>query len=441
MDFHMGKNTYFYLADREVLVLSATPMARKNQISNPLLSRLSRAILPLFAFLLSLGGLPARDGGPTVGYSPQLQPIEGDQPVVFSYNLEITSPPNVAVGSNQIITPVPGVVTAPSGVSVATALSFVSLSPTSLVFTGPHQTQTITVSLSVPLGTAAGDYSWSISTSGWPAGTIDPFAFINAKVTIPQIPDSPAVNLTAPIDGATFVYNTGGPPLTIPLAFTATAPAVSPIISVDADLNGLAVPVSSSGLGTGSVSANGVLTVTSGGLFTVRARATNGVGTSEDTAEFTVIVENTPPPPPPPPPARCGVNWLPPISLGKVQKGGSTVAIKFELDCGCEQGADRDGDGDPDHYPGQRTKSKDKVDPTIVVAISEVLANGSVAPPVLFSHNPHDKASGYAIKGGDMYHLNFRAAPGPHRYLIEVFHFPAGAPGPQVIGTKEFTTK
>lgn len=410
-------------------------------ITRPLISQVNRILLAALGFFVSPGVISARDGGPTVGYKPQLRLIEGDQPLTHSYTLEITSPSNVTGNANLTITPVIGVISAPSGVSVATALSYVSHSPASIVFTGPNQTQELTVSVNVPLGTTAGDYSWSIATSGWPAGTIDPLATINAKVTIPQVPDAPAVSLTAPIDGATFVYNAGGPPLAIPLAFSATAPAISPIISVDADLNGQAVAVSATGLGTGSVSASGVLTVTSGGLFTVRARATNGVGTSEDTAEFTVIVENTPPPPPPPPPARCGVNWLPPISLGKVQKGGSTVAIKFELDCGCEQGVDRDGDGDPDHYPGQRTKSKDKVDPTIVVAISEILPNGSIAPPVLFSHNPHDKASGYTIKGGDMYHLNFRAAPGPHRYLIEVFHFPAGAPGPQVIGTKEFTTK
>lgn len=426
-----------------LLPVSAYEMNTGISHSTSFFTGILKVVPPALAFLFSLGVITARDAGPTVGYNPQLRLVEGDQPLTYSYDLEITSPSNIAENANVTITPVFGVISAPSGVPVATALSYVSHSPASIVFTAPNQTKAITVSVNVPLGTAAGDYSWSIATSGWPVGTIDPRATINAKVSIPQAPEAPAVSLTAPLDGTTFVYNAGGPPLVIPLAFSATASADSPITAVDADLNGQAVTVSATGLGSGNVSANGVLTVTTGGLFTVRARATNGAGTSEDTVEFTVIVENTPPPPPPPPPppAQCGVNWLPPISLGKVQKGGSTVAIKFELDCGCEEGLDRDGDGDPDHYPGQRTKSKDKIDKTVVIAVSEMLANGLISPPQLFTYDGGRRGNGYSIQGNDMYHLDFRTASGAHRYLIEIFHFPAGAPGPQVIGTKEFTTK
>lgn len=397
-------------------------------------------VLTALAISLGTAGLAA-DRSPAVTYLPATQNVEGDQPLHSSYVLSITAPSNVSPGQPVTISPVVSVTQSPAGVPESVALSFITLSPATLVFTSPGQTLTTTVSCDFPLGTAAGDYAYRISTPGWAAGTVDNFATINAKVTLPQATDVPAVSIVAPLDGSTHVYFQGGPPLSIPLQFSVTAPGVSPITSVDADLNGQAVSVSATGLGTGNVTATGTISVASGGLFTLRARATNGVGTSSNTVEFTVIVEALPPPPPPPPQPECRINWLPPISLGKVQKSGSTVAIKFELDCGCEHGVDRDGDGDPDHYPGQRTKSKHGADPAVMIAISEILGDGSIAPPALFSHSPDGKKSGYSIQGGDMYHLNFKTAPGPRRYLIEVFHFPTGAPGPQVIGTKEFTTK
>lgn len=580
-----------------------------------------RILFILFAAIAVI----ARDDTPTVIYKPSLKLIEGDQPLHTSYVLEITSPPNVAPGSSLSISPVLAVVSSPDGVSTATALSFISFSPSTLVFSGPNQSRTTTVTVDVPLGTAAGDYSWAISTPGWPGATLDPFAFINAKVTIPQAPVAPSVSLGAPLDGAIYSYLLGGPPVSIALAFTASAPAASPISSIDADVAGIAVSLTSSGIGTDAVTASGTIQLSQAGLFTVRARATNNAGTSSDTVEVTVNLEVPPPtvaitqpltdtdlfysgtplsvpfsftatslrdgitslgatlngvpvvvtpsglatlnatgsgslsigtsgshvlavtatsphgtssasrvinvsaPAAPPTitiasPAEgtvitrvagssptslpldftavaasgstisalngslnstsvpvtitglgtaiargtgsllvsapgtytfvasatgggtnaarsvsftvneipvqseCTIEWLPPISLGKVQQGGSILPIKFMLACRNRSGGS-EADEACDH----------KRDVSVVVAISEVFANGSFSEPELFAHDPHGPASGgYALNLNGMYHLNYPTGRGVHAYHIDVYR---ATSTPALLGTKQFTTR
>ncbi|MBA3849603.1 MAG: hypothetical protein C0502_06360 [Opitutus sp.] len=570
-----------------------------------------------------------------VGYLPQTENVEGDQPLFHTYVLQIISPNNVPAGSSLIISPqlVPTVM--PDGVSAAQALNYVSLSPTSLTFTGPNQSQSVLVTCNFPIGMQAGDYAYAIQTPGWPAPAQDYYGFINARILPPRVTDVPSVTLNNPLDGAVYTWVVGGTPAQIDVQFSASAPVASPITSIDAKVGTNSVTLTTiSGLGTGSVTAGGLFSTTTPGIYTVVASATNSEGTSSDSAEIRVVVQAGPPtvsiaqpapsstytlpaagsvsvpysfsalsayggitsltatlngspvsfspsgigsltasgsgnfslttggsyelvvtatdangtstasrsftvvaaaPAPtvtisqplngatytrvagsgptaipfsfagtagngytitsltgalngnaitasiagvgsasatgtgslsisspgtytltataasgattastsvtftvtqvqPPAPA-CSVNWLPPISLGKVQKGGQNVAIMFELDCGTEQGEDRDGDGDPDHYPGQRTKAKDKIDTSIVIAVSEVYSDGSTSAPQLFAYD-----SGYTIQGNDKYHLNFPTARGTHRYRIEVFQTPAGG-SPRVIGTKEFATK
>lgn len=586
-------------------------------------------------FLVTTTALLARDEGPTVAYKPYLKLIEGDQPLLTSYVLSITSPSNVPVGANLTITPVLSVGSAPVGVSTATALSFITLSPSSLVFTGPDQTLTTTVTADVPEGTIAGDYVWAIATPGWSAGTLDPSTFINAKVTIPQTPFPPSVAISAPLDGSVYTYVWGGPPLTIPLAFAATAPAVSPITSIDADVSGSAIPLIPTGLGSDAVLAQGTMQLSQSGIFTVRARATNNAGTSADTVEITVNLQAPPPvlnfvapvatsythtpgttlnvpfsftatsvqgginsltatlngtpvsltpgglgslnatgsgslaitaagsyvlsvtatdphgtasasrtltltapaafPPAvsitqplngavftrvagspalnipfaftataapgatigslsgalggnavtvntaglgsalaqgtgqfqvsapgsytfvasaasgglngsnsvtftvqetAPPAPDCTVQWLPPISLGKVQKGGSVLPIKFVLDCNCgpTTGCHRDDDDSCDR----------ELDTSVVIIICEIFANGTTSEPEPFLYSPSGKNSRkdgtYAITGGK-YHLNFDTAKGAHLYHVDVYRMPSGSTTPQLLGTKEFTTR
>jgi hypothetical protein len=594
-----------------------TPRAFATFSGNGLMKFFLHTLLFCFA---AMTALVAREGAPTVLYTPQLKLIEGDQPVTASYVLSVKSPANVPAGSSLSINTVLASVSAPAAVSPAAALSFVSLSPTNLVFTGPNQTQTTTVTVQVPVGTTAGDYVWSIATTGWSPGTIDPGASINAKVTIPLIPSPPSVALTAPLDGAVYDYMIGSAPLSIPLSFSVSAPAISPITSIDADISGTAVPLNPLGIGTGSVSATGTLSLDQAGVYTVRARATNNAGTSSDTVEITVnlkvpapvvtileptasafvhtgtpltipfvftstslqggttalsatlngtpvtvtalglgsllatgsgaltingaghytlvvtgttangttaatktftITSDQPVSPPTvtvveplegasfsrvtgspatlipfafsaaadtgstltsiaaslngnsvavsangvgssnatgtgtlsvstpgsytfvataasgsltgsksttftvsetPAPADCSVNWLPPISLGKVQKGGSGLPIRFTLSCGCD----------------------DEQDTSVVIAIYEIFANGSTAEPELFTYSRRGKNSRHGRTyeiDGNHYHLNFETARGPHRYHVDVYRTPEGAATPQLVGTKEFTTR
>ncbi len=583
-----------------------------------------------------------------VGYSPGLTKVEGNQPLTTTVVISITSPANLRSATPVNITPSLIVLSAPEGVSDEQALSFVSLSPTTLVYNNPSETLALTVMCVFPAGVAAGDYSYKINTPGWGVSVQDQGAFLNATIYPQPTPGNPpVVDITSPLDGATFTYQPLVGPLTIPVEFTSTAELDTPITAIDADLSGVELAITSVDNGDGSFTSTGSVNITAPGIYSVNARASNSEGTAMDNASFTVVIDAPPPaaaialptlgsvytlplgggtvsvpyafsglsyyggitsltatlngnpviftpsglgtlnangsgnftlgtsgsyelvvtavdangtasartsftvnaavpvptpavsisqpldgatftrvagsaptqipfsytgtvgngfaitsltgtlngtgvtatvnglgsgsatgtgtlsvsapgtytltataasgdvsattsvsftvtettPPPPPPVADCGVNWLPPISLGHVVKGGSTFAIKFELDCGCENGIDRNGDGDPDHYPGQRTKSKTKIDKTVIVAVSEVLANGNTSAPSLYTYGSTMTSSTYTIQGNDMYHLNFIPAKGKRLYRVEVFQFPNGSATPVVIGTREFRTR
>ena len=183
----------------------------------------------------------------------------------------------------------------------------------------------------------------------------------------------------------------------------------------------------------------------------------------------------------------CATNvlWLTPISLDKVQQGGSVLPIKFRLQQCCGDDHDRDpdangdlhsndhnghGDGgdddddgdysgknvschhgkdgkstnnkycrhDSDHDDDDKKGCANLRDTTVVISIYEV---GSTAPATQYpygtgSPNPPD----YAINGAYQYHLNFPTAKGVHVYHVEVYRFPPGSAA-VLVGTKEFTTK
>lgn len=261
-------------------------------MQSALLRTLTAALLGLVLPL----SLLARDEGPAVAYYPQTENVEGDQPLYYTYELEITSPSNLAPGTEVSITPVLFVIRAPEGVSDAAALSHVSMSPSTLVFTGPSQKVYTTVISDFPVGSVAGEYAFGIRTPGWGVTATDTFGFINAKVFPPRQRDVPSITLNTPADGTIYTWTAGGPPVTVPVQFSATAPVSSPITSVDADISGTAVNLTSvTGLGTGAAEAGGPFYISAPGVYTVTARATNDVGTSTDSAEITVNVVAPPP--------------------------------------------------------------------------------------------------------------------------------------------------
>ncbi len=238
----------------------------------------------------------AFDDLPTVTYLPSEKLIEGDTPVNTNYVLSITSPSNVAVGQSISITPVVSVVAAPAGANLTQALAFVSLSPSTLVFTGPGAVLTTTVTSNVPVGAVAGNYKFSIATPGWAAGTTDSFAYINMTLTVQQVPVPPSVILTSPANGTVYNYNLNGPAISIPLQFTSSAPSYAPITAVGADVSGVTVSgITSTGIGTGSVSSTGTFSLSTPGIYTVTAHANNINGTSSASSEITVKLVAPPP--------------------------------------------------------------------------------------------------------------------------------------------------
>lgn len=574
----------------------------------------------VLGFATLVTSLFARDGDAVVTYSPSLTVVEGDQPLYRTVVLQVTSPANLVPGVPVTITPVATLLTKPTGVSDATALSYVTFNPATLDFTQPNQSLTTTITVDVPAGSAAGGYAYRVETSGWATGTSDPWAFLNATI-YPQVKgDAPTITLDTPDDQSTFTYQPAVGPLTIPFRFTASAPAITPITKLDADVSGATLNFTTTTNADGSISGSGTMTLTAPGSYTVHVRATNLVGTSSDSADFTVglsapppavaiaqptgpsytltsgatlnlpftftgtsyyggvteltatlngtpvsftasglgalvatgsgnfaitsagtytfvvtatdqngsstatrtftVVSSTQAPPtvtitdpangsvftrntcgsttlsipysftakastgstissvsatlngrtialtpsglntatvtgsgtlsvscagsytlvitvksgtlvgsasttftvkdytPPPPP--CRLTWLPPISLGKTQQGGSTIPIKFNLDCGCVS-----------------TK-----DTTVVIAISEIYSTGGSSAPTLYTYDrgsPNPPT--YTINGSGMYHLNFTTARGVHRYRIEVYRTPSSTATAQLLGAKELLTK
>jgi hypothetical protein len=588
-------------------------------------------------------------GSSSVGYSPPITRVEGPQPYTLELPISVTSPKGIAPGSNVVITPVITVLNKPSGVSDATALSYVTLIPAQPVFTASGQTKEILFKAVYPEGTEVGSYGYKVQTSGWPGSPQDTGAFINIDV-FPKLPvGPPTVSIAQPADNTSYVWEPLVGPLVIPIRFTAAPPANTLLTNVEVDVGAGILPISTTTNADGSINATTSINITDPGLYTVRARASNPAGTALDTADFSVTVVGPPPtvsiaqpaatsftlppsgpltipfsftglsnwrgitslvatlndqtitftpsglntltatgtgnltittggtytlvvtatdrlgtatarhsftvlaPPPPPtvsiaqplngsvftrvqgspatlipfsftgvagtgttitsltgtlnggavtasvsglnsatatatgnlsvsgpgtytltattrsaggtasasvsftvqqtqpPTPACGVNWLPPIALGHPVRGGSKLAIKFELDCGenecpgnghdrsraCRDDEDRDydwnDDGDRDFYPGQRTKSKINIDKSVVVAVTELFANGSTGTPKLYRYGQYD------IQGNDMYHLNFRPGTGVRRYRVEVYSTATGSV--VLYGTREFVTR
>lgn len=291
--------------------------------------------------------------------------------------------------------------------------------------------------------TAAGTYTLTVTTTDSNGGTAS--ATRSFAVTAPvKVP--PTVTITAPANGTVITRVAGSGPTSVSFNYTAKAGAGSTISSLVGTLSGRSgsLPATVTGLNTATATGSGTVSIANAGTYTLTATAAGSNGTTASATTTFTIVEVAPPPP------ACSVNWLPPISLGRTITVSCYLPIKFELDCGDDGGCsghasgkgnsgkcdkdrkhdcDRNNDGDRDHYPGQRTKSKNNIDKTVVIAVSEVYSNGSTSTAQLFTYGD------YAIQGNDMYHLNYRVKSGNRRYLIEVYR--PTASGVEVLGSRE----
>ncbi len=247
------------------------------------------------------GSATAKDVIGAVSYSPTSASVEGNMPYTQTYVLNVTSPSNL-VGNATIgfvVTPT----TVPYG-DVNTAATYVSFSPSQLVFSGPSKTIPVTVTFSMPdlrtvlpADVTSVFFSYQITTSGWPVSVTDTGHSINARATVPPIAPSnpPVVSISTPSNGTTFTYNVGALPATIPLVFAATSTVDYPILIIDANLSGpglagLPLSVASTGLGTASATGTASMTVSAAGSYTVQVRGTNSNGTTSTSNGFVVQV-------------------------------------------------------------------------------------------------------------------------------------------------------
>jgi hypothetical protein len=253
----------------------------------------------------------------TVAYTPPSFVFEGalstTTPLTESYPLVIASPGTLITGTAVPVTLKATCTAAPAGVSTATALGFLTFSTTSLNFTGPNQSMQAIVTLTIPPGTFAGNYAWTINITGWPLslGTIiDGIGglgtTINANISpAGTAPQAPVITLTGPSAGQVFTVAAGSTTAAVPYAATGSTPVGSLFTAVtSASLTltqgGTAVAgfapvftlVGVGGANTG-ITTSGSVNLP-GGTYTFSATATNNSGVSAVATPITFTVVGAP---------------------------------------------------------------------------------------------------------------------------------------------------
>lgn len=184
----------------------------------------------------------------------------------------------------------------PAGVSSATAISYVAISPATATFTAPSQIQTFTVVYSIPANAVPGSYGMKILAQGFvvpPEGLLNGGTFINAAAN----PSSsgytpPTVTVAAPLEGQVINVPTGSLPVSVNYSFQVTSltGTTSPITAVDMQYDLVTTPVGSvTGVGTNTATVTGSVLVTTAGTHTIKGLGTNLGGQSSSLVQFTVV--------------------------------------------------------------------------------------------------------------------------------------------------------
>ena len=285
----------------------------------------------------------------------------------------------------------------PDGVNPADALALVGVTPVGALYTAVSQSKDFSVPVTIGAATTTGDYSYliqadpTINGTGWGLGgaTLS-FSVVEPSVTdttTPTIVLSVASPVTFCLDGTSITFS-----------YTASD-ADSPIGSVVARVNGEPVALTTSGLGTNAVYGEGAFTAATIGGYTLTVEATSDGGTGSDTQEVKVKYQLT---------------WLPPLSLGKTAKGGSTVPIKFTVrDC----------------------NSAFVYDDSVRVAVYEMTSGGDVEA---LSGVYGSGASSVRIDPtAEQYIINLHTEPGLHNYAADVWFDHSDEPQ----GSKSFSVR
>jgi len=251
---------------------------------------------PAAKALIIVGG-----GSSSVSYNIPLQIAQGVVPFSYGYTLQITTPTTITASilSPLLVTLTPSVVSAPAGVSNAQALSYLTLTTTTLNVTAAGQTLSVGVSLNIPAG-VAGAYSYEIQTS-LPSllpllGIVDNGAFINVTTTSPNSsPALPIIEITQPVDQSVINWNFSNGPLVIPYTIVGSTTDGSNLTGMTASMNGADLGITPTGIGTANATATGNYTVTGQGTYTITAIDTDASGSATTTSTVTVNAIGTPP--------------------------------------------------------------------------------------------------------------------------------------------------
>jgi hypothetical protein len=261
------------------------------------------------------------------------------------------------------------------------------------------------------LNAIPGFYSYTIRTTngptnvgGWGNGGS---AILNVQVNETLIPlvdtTEPAIAITSPAEAQAYILGE-----TVLIDFKATED-LSPITAVSALVDETSVTLTQVGsieltfngvTGFSVIAASGSVVPTLIGTYTLTASATSAGGEAGLSRDFTVNYD-------------MSNAWLPPLSLGKIAKGGSTIPIKFTV---------KDSAGNF------------VVDNSVKVVVYEGAANAFES---LFGEG----SAGVRIdETTGQYITNFKTATGAHNYRADVFFLDKD--GAYVLqGSKSFSVK
>jgi PKD repeat protein len=280
----------------------------------------------------------AQDAEPTpaVLYTPELTQVQGLLPVTRTFSVSVTAPSNLSTGVTIPITLVATPNGIPASVSAATALSYLSFNAagtglpiTALSFNAPNQVVSFNITLAVPADAIPGSYGYKISTVGWTIipgiGLTNVGTFIQATVTAAAAFTPPDVTISAPVDSSIVTVASTAFPVSLPFQFqsTSTGTESSPISEVTADLDGVQLVLSSTGLNTTTVNSGATLVIAAPGVHTVIATAKNLGGSSSDVNSFTIVV--TAPPP------TVVINSPTPNSVYTYRVGSAATVVPFSF--------------------------------------------------------------------------------------------------------------
>jgi hypothetical protein len=319
-----------------------------------------------------------------------------------TYTLTITSPADL----NKPF-PEPNVIVPVSVTS--TDVGAPSVSADSVTFTALNQAQNTTVTVNTT-GALEGTYSYTISGDGpngygWGNSGASLTVNVGAPDNDPDEVDTtpPEITINSPAENSSFIIGTN-----VSIQFEATED-LSPITAVSASVSGGSVtlatvgslPVTFNGnTGDSVINATGSVNPSLIGTYTLTANATSAGGVAENLRDFTINYD-------------MSNGWLPPISLGKVSKGGSTVPIKFTV---------KDANGAFVN------------DNSVKVVVYEGLDNQ-------FESVFGDGSTGIRIDPvAGQYITNFKTATGSHYYRADVF-FLDHTGNYLLQGSKAFSTK